>query len=68
VETNSLALDIKLIFLTGIAIISREIALSGVQKLLSELGADDQLKHVARRQEQLMPFLPPGAKAIVWSR
>lgn len=68
VETNSLALDIKLIFLTGIAIISRETALSGVQKLLSELGADDQLQHVARRQEKLMPFLPPGAKAIVWSR
>lgn len=68
VETNSLALDIKLIFLTGITIISRETALSGVQKLLSELGADDQLKHVARRQEKLMPFLPPGAKAIIWSR
>lgn len=68
VRNNSLILDLKLIFLTIVAIISREEALAGVQNILNELGVDDRLKRVARRRENLTPFPPPGAKAIVMAR
>lgn len=68
VENSSLALDLKLIFLTIVAIISREKALAGVQNILDDLGADEKLKTVARRQEQLTPCPPPGAREVVMSR
>ncbi|MBD1806570.1 sugar transferase [Microcoleus sp. FACHB-SPT15] len=68
VENSSLALDLKLIFLTVVAIISREKALAGVQNILNDLGADERLKKVAKRQEQLTPCPPPGAREIVMSR
>jgi lipopolysaccharide/colanic/teichoic acid biosynthesis glycosyltransferase len=68
VENRSVPLDIKLIFLTILAVISREKALAGVQKVLSELGADERIKRVARRQERLTPFPPPGAETVVMAR
>lgn len=68
VENRSVPLDIQLIFLTIIAVISREKALAGVQKILSELGADERIKRVARRQERLTPFPPPGAETVVMAR
>jgi lipopolysaccharide/colanic/teichoic acid biosynthesis glycosyltransferase len=68
VENSSLALDIKLIFLTILAVISREKALTGVQNILNELGADERIKRVAKRQERLTPFPPPGAETIVMAR
>jgi hypothetical protein len=39
-----------------------------VQRILKSLGADDQLLRVARRQEELQPYPPPGADHIVTSR
>ena len=68
VENSSLALDLKLILLTVVAIISREKALAGVQNILNDLGADDRLKKVARRQDKLTPCPPPGAREVVMSR
>jgi lipopolysaccharide/colanic/teichoic acid biosynthesis glycosyltransferase len=68
VENSSLALDLKLIFLTIVAIISREQALAGVQKILDELGAPETVKRAAKRQEKLTPCPPPGAQAVVMSR
>lgn len=68
VENSSLILDLKLIYLTIVAIISREKALDGVQNILNELGADESLKKVARRQQKLTPCPPPGAKTIVMAR
>jgi len=68
VANRSVVLDIKLIVLTAVAIISRERALDGIQKILSDLKADEQLKRVARRQEPLKPYPPPGATEIVMSR
>ncbi|HEY9726027.1 MAG TPA: sugar transferase [Chroococcales cyanobacterium] len=68
VENSSLALDIKLIFLTLLAVIYREKALTGVQNILNELGADERIKRVAKRQERLTPFPPPGAETIVMAR
>jgi lipopolysaccharide/colanic/teichoic acid biosynthesis glycosyltransferase len=65
VEQQSQLLDMKLIFLTAIAILSRARALEGLQRVLEQLGADEQLKTVARRTEALEPYPPPGATDVV---
>lgn len=67
VMRRSFFLDMQLIILTLIAIFSRDLALTGVAKLLEKLAADEVLRKVARRQEELKPFPPPGAKEVVLS-
>jgi lipopolysaccharide/colanic/teichoic acid biosynthesis glycosyltransferase len=68
VEHRSLWLDIRLVFLTALAIVSRERALTGVGRILTELDADPLVRRVAARTEKLTPYPPPGADAIVTSR
>jgi lipopolysaccharide/colanic/teichoic acid biosynthesis glycosyltransferase len=68
VHHRTFTLDLRLIYLTGLAIASRQKALDGVQKVLDDLHADEQIKQVARREQKLDPFPPPGATEIVQSR
>jgi lipopolysaccharide/colanic/teichoic acid biosynthesis glycosyltransferase len=68
VQKQSFFLDLQIIGLTALAIVSRPLALRGVQSVLEKLGADDQLKHVARRDQPLEPYPPPGANQIVRNR
>jgi lipopolysaccharide/colanic/teichoic acid biosynthesis glycosyltransferase len=68
IEKHPLWLDIHIIVLTVVSILSRQLALKGVQRILKSLGPDDQLLRVAQRQEPLQPFPPPGAENIVKSR
>ncbi len=68
IEHRSLGLDLRLIYLTAVAILSRERALQGVQEILERLGADEMVKRVARRQEALRPYPPPGATEVVSHR
>jgi lipopolysaccharide/colanic/teichoic acid biosynthesis glycosyltransferase len=68
VAHRSLALDLKLVVLTAVAVLSRERALRGVQRILCGLGADPQLIKVAARQEPLRPAPPPGSLEIVSHR
>ena len=68
IDHQSFFLDIQLIFLTAVAILSRERALTGIQKILDRLGAEEMVKRVAMRQEPLKPFPPPGAAEIVMHR
>jgi lipopolysaccharide/colanic/teichoic acid biosynthesis glycosyltransferase/SAM-dependent methyltransferase len=68
VDNRSLWLDVKLIYLTAVAITSREKALAGVQEILRGLGADPELCCVARREAKLTPYPPPGAIEIVTNR
>ncbi len=68
IEHQSFLLDLRLIFLTALAILSRKRALLGVQRILNELGADEMLKRVARREEALRPYPPPGATEVVSRR
>ncbi len=68
VQNCSLLFDIRLIWLTVIAIISRQHALVGVQSVLDGMKVDDDLKKVALRQEKLLPHPPPGAENIVSHR
>jgi lipopolysaccharide/colanic/teichoic acid biosynthesis glycosyltransferase len=68
IENQSLWLDIKLCFLTVIAILSREKALDGVQKILISVNAPDDIRQLASRQQSLVPRPPPGGDRIVTSR
>lgn len=68
IENQSLLLDIKLCFLTVIAILSREKALAGVQKILTNVNASEDILQLASRRQALVPRPPPGGDRIVTSR
>jgi len=68
IENQSFFLDIKIIVLTVFAIISKPIALRGINKILEKIDADPELVKVALRQEPLYPFPPPGSTEIVKNR
>lgn len=63
IDRQSVRLDIRLIWLTATAILSREAALAGVQQVLNDLGARQTLIEVAARRQALQPSLPPGQVA-----
>ncbi len=68
IEHRNLLLDIQLCWLTVVAILSREKALSKIQVLLQRLGADSSLLELAARQKPLTPQPPPGGTKVVTSR
>ena len=68
IEKQSTILDLRLIWLTAIAVVSRRRALEGVVRVLQNLGASDDLIRVAQRAEDLTPSPPPGASEIVMQR
>lgn len=68
IENQSIWLDIKLCFLTVIAVLSREKALAGVQKILKEINAPEDVIKLALRNQALVPQPPPGGDRIVTSR
>lgn len=63
-QHQSVAVDVQLIVLTVIAVLSRPLALQGVQKLLARLGAAPELVRIAARDTPLQPLPPPGATAV----
>lgn len=68
IENRTYLIDIKLCFLTAVAIVSRNMALAGVQNILQALGSPQELLRVASRSEPLVPMPPPGGEKIVTSR
>jgi lipopolysaccharide/colanic/teichoic acid biosynthesis glycosyltransferase len=68
VEKRSFLLDLRLIWLTALAIVSRAAALRGVARNLAALGAEEQLKRVALRHEPLPHGTPPGRAPRVATR
>jgi lipopolysaccharide/colanic/teichoic acid biosynthesis glycosyltransferase len=68
IANQSLLLDIRLCWLTAVAIFSRPRALTGVKALLRALKASDDLLVIAAREKPLLPSPPPGATKIVTSR
>ena len=68
VENGSVWLDLRLVALTILNGVSREKALAGIQKILDELGADEQLKEIARRDGPLKAYPPPGSDKVVEER
>ena len=61
-------MDLSLIYLTVIAIFSRETALSGIEKILKKINSPEDVINVSLRVEDLVPFSPPGAEDIVINR
>ena len=68
IKNRSTLIDIKLIYLTALAIVSKNNAISGVVNLLVGLGAEENLVEIAKREKSLVPMPPPGAKNIVTNR
>jgi lipopolysaccharide/colanic/teichoic acid biosynthesis glycosyltransferase len=68
IEKQTLMLDIQLIFCTVLAILSKKNALAWVSRKLQELGADETVVVMSRRQIELYPFPPPGNDKIVFER
>lgn len=68
IEHRSFLLDIKLCFITVLAILSREKALAAVVDILSSMDAPSDLIQTASRKQSLVPSPPPGGTKIVTSR
>jgi lipopolysaccharide/colanic/teichoic acid biosynthesis glycosyltransferase len=68
IDNRSSLVDLKLIYLTVIAILSRDRALLKISKLLKILNANDELVRVSLRQDILIPTPPPGSSKIVTNR
>ena len=68
IENQKFLIDIQLIFLTILAIVSKNRALIGVNKILCKLAAPEEVVKVAKRTCQLSPWPPPGAECIVTCR
>lgn len=65
IAQQGISLDIQIILLTVVAIFSRNIALLGVNRILSKRKADPMLIEVAKREGDLRPCPPPGASEII---
>lgn len=57
--------DLRIIFLTGVALLSRQFALRLIQHILEAWGASDLVREMARREKPLMPYPPPGTTEVV---
>lgn len=61
IERRTILVDLKLIFLTVLAVASRRAALDGVHSLLVSLGAPADLCALSLRRSPLLPGRPPDA-------
>jgi len=68
IQNRSMWMDIKLMFLTAIAIISKSKSLALINKILLKKSKDEDLIKVSLRDAPLIPHPPPGADTIVSSR
>lgn len=68
IENGSLWLDVKLIWLTILALLLKKAALRGVVRQLKKLEAPDELIRIAQRENKLVPHPPPGSDEIVTFR
>lgn len=65
---SNIFLDIKVLYMTALAIINKQKALASVVAQLEQLNVDPELIRIAKRQEPLQKAPPPGAAEIVTSR
>ena len=68
VENHSILLDLKLIFYTVVAIVSRQRALDWVSMQLQNLNVDSDVVNISKREIDLYPFPPPGSDNVVRKR
>lgn len=67
-NSGSVALDVRLIWLTLLSAGDRPKALTSVAALVRRMGGTDELARVASRTEPLRAAPPPGARQIVQNR
>ena len=65
IDHRSFWVDLRLIILTGVAIISKPAALRALRSLLLGWKLDPLVIRMAARQESLLAYPPPGARKIV---
>lgn len=68
VDNRSLLIDVKLIFLTAVAVISKQKALKSINKILLKLGADEKIISICLRQSKLELLPHPGSSEVIVSR
>ena len=68
IENQSLLLDIKMIFYTIVAFVSKQRALNWVSSQLKLMNVDYKVINMSKREEELYPFPPPGMDKIVTKR
>ena len=68
IDNQSIILDLKIIWLTAGAIISKEKALFGVVRELKKIKVPEDLIKIAARKEKLIPTPPLGANKIITKR
>ncbi len=59
IDHADIRLDVRIVWLTVVAIVSRPLALERVHTLLVNMGAPEELVRVALRRDVLTPGLPP---------
>jgi lipopolysaccharide/colanic/teichoic acid biosynthesis glycosyltransferase len=67
IEKRSFVLNLRLVFLTIISIVNKPAALRGIHRILMRNGADSILINVARRENPLPAYPPPGMTHVVQS-
>jgi lipopolysaccharide/colanic/teichoic acid biosynthesis glycosyltransferase len=65
-RTRSVTMDIRILYLTALAIVAKPRALAGVQRILEATEADPALRRVAARSAPLADALPPGVTTSTW--
>ena len=68
IENQSLLLDIKMIFYTIVAFVSKQRALNWVSSQLKLMNVDYKVINMSKREEELYPFPPPGIDKVVNKR
>ena len=68
IENQSLLLDIKMIFYTIVAFVSKQRALNWVSSQLKLMNVDYKVINMSKREEELYPFPPPGMDKIITKR
>jgi len=64
-DHRSLWIDLRIVFLTALALVSRERAIKGVVRILESWCADPMLVSVAGRRDPLPAWPPPGSDRVV---
>jgi len=68
VKHRNFFLDLKIIWLTAVALASRNRALKGVNEILCELAVPEDVIEASKRTYELVPCPPPGSDRIVTCR
>jgi len=68
IDNRSLGLDVRLIFLTLLSAVNRDMALTQISAMVVAVPGGETLAETARRKEPLRAMPPPGATEIVQAR